>query len=264
MEGMQRPGGASGAFDGAARRWRRLPVTAQDAVLAGLLEAALLVAWPYGPDPVPRWAVGLSQLAVCLPLVWRRRYPFPSALAVGAVAFLHQAVLDTGDPFTVWVAAFAAWSAVRHGARVSLVAPLSAVWILLLFNALTRGEMIGRETVAQQVVVVVLGTLPAFFGYLLRLRAERAQQWRRELRSRAQRDHPASCRFASRGSCRLRGGAWITRWSTAPTPSRCTAMRSRPGIGCWSSTMCSRPAGLHVRRASWCASMAPRWPASAF
>ncbi|MEU3015764.1 histidine kinase [Nocardiopsis sp. NPDC007018] len=175
-------------LDALARRWRRLPVTTRDAALTALLASALLVGWPFGPESVPPWLVSLSQLACCLPLVWRRRFPFPSALTVGTAVFVHHAVLGFSDPFTIWLACFAAWSAVRHGSPVSLVAPLSAVWMLAFFNIVTHGDMLGRESLPQQLSITVLAMSPALVGSLVRLRVERAAQRRRANLDRAQRE----------------------------------------------------------------------------
>ncbi|WP_017585916.1 sensor histidine kinase [Nocardiopsis ganjiahuensis] len=170
------------------QRWRRLPVTVSDSVLTALLAVALVFAWPHGTNTLPTWVTGLVQVLCCLPLVWRRRYPLPSALAVGSAVLFQHVVLDVSDPFTIWVAAFAAWSAVRHGAQVALVTPLSAVWILLLFNITTHGRMLAWGTLTQQLVLGLMGALPALFAYLMRLRAERAEQRRHEVRDRAQRE----------------------------------------------------------------------------
>jgi signal transduction histidine kinase len=169
-------------------RWRRLPVTTRDAVLAASVAVAVAYAWPYGRDAVPQSVVVLVQALTCLPLVWRRRYPFLSALAVSSIVFFQQVVLDIADPVTIGVTAFAAWSAVRHGARVSVVAPLSAVWILLVFNISTEGQMLTSETVSQQVVLGIMGALPSLAAYLQRLRNERAERRRWELRDRVRRE----------------------------------------------------------------------------
>ena len=171
------------------QRWRRLPITAQDTVLAGAWMLAFLFMGAIGPWG---WSSGapwttLMELLTCLPLVVRRRYPLKVALTLGALMLLTLGISTDVHPLALALIAYAAGSAAFHGTPMPVLVPLSAGWFLLFFHAVGRGGL-SPEPPGQLVMLGVMGALPAIIGYLLRLRAERTEQRLRATRARAQQE----------------------------------------------------------------------------
>ncbi|GAB3744583.1 hypothetical protein GCM10027590_61800 [Nocardiopsis nanhaiensis] len=171
------------------QRWRRLPITAQDTLLAGVWMLAFLVMGVSGPWG---WSLGapwttLMELLTCLPLVLRRRYPLKVALAVGALMMLTLGISTDVHPLTLALVAYAGGSAAFHGTPMSALVPLSTGWFLLFFHLVGHGDL-SPEPADQLVMIAVMGALPAIIGYLLRLRAERTEQRLRATRARAQQE----------------------------------------------------------------------------
>ena len=92
-------------------------------LLAGALTAAPL----FGARHVPWWA-GLLVAAECLPLLWRRRWPFPVALAVGTVTVAHS-LSAIPEPVLPWASLLAVCTVAADAPRrlALLTAALLAV-----------------------------------------------------------------------------------------------------------------------------------------
>ena len=98
--------------------WRRRPLAA-DALLAlavlGVTLLPLVRAGGCGCEPTPPWGYALVT-AACLPLVWRRRFPFLVALTTGLLTAVHGAtpLLEPPLPFAGLVAIY---SVAAHATR---------------------------------------------------------------------------------------------------------------------------------------------------
>lgn len=162
-------------------------MTAQDTALTA---AWILVFVVLALSPTAVWTAPgpPAEVLVCLPLLLRRRYPLAAALAVGALLLLYSLFLGFVNFLLLVLVAFAAGSAAFHGSRMLVLAPLSVGWFLLFFHVVTLDQELHDEPLGRSVMLGVMGALPAFVGYLLRLRAERTEQRLRMTRARAQQE----------------------------------------------------------------------------
>ena len=120
---------------GAARAWLHRHPRVADAGLALVVLAVtvqpLLDGMGCGCAPAPAWGYGLAVL-MCLPLVWRRRWPFAAGLAAGLLAAVFG-LTSLPEPVVAFAALVGIYSVAAHGSRrVALAsAGIAAVAITL-------------------------------------------------------------------------------------------------------------------------------------
>ena len=90
-----------------------------------------------GCEPVPLWGYALV-VGECLPLVWRRRFPFPVALACGVLTTVHG-LSDVPDPAVFFAGLVALYSVAAHGSRrLALAAAGTAAVAISLSTVVDR------------------------------------------------------------------------------------------------------------------------------
>jgi len=117
---------------GAVRTWSARHVRVTDALIALAVFAVSLqplLRTGCGCGPVPAWGY-LLVVAQCLPLVWRRRWPFPVGLLVGALTAAHG-LTSLAEPALPFAGLVALYSTAAHSSRrlSALAAGIAAVAI---------------------------------------------------------------------------------------------------------------------------------------
>ncbi|RBY81827.1 sensor histidine kinase [Blastococcus sp. TF02A-26] len=92
-----------------------------------------------GCEAVPLWGYALV-VGECLPLVWRRRFPFTVALACGVLTTVHG-LSDVPDPAVFFAGLVALYSVAAHGSRrLALLAAGTAVVAISLSLVVDRAD----------------------------------------------------------------------------------------------------------------------------
>jgi signal transduction histidine kinase len=124
------------------RQWADHPYVV-DALLAVLVLTVslqpLLREVGCGCEPVPLWGYALV-VGECLPLVWRRRFPFTVALTCGVLTTVHG-LSDIPDPAVFFAGLVALYSVAAHGRRrLALLAAGTAVVAISLSMVVDRAD----------------------------------------------------------------------------------------------------------------------------
>ncbi|GIJ72306.1 sensor histidine kinase [Virgisporangium ochraceum] len=161
------------------------------AVLAFAVSAMALVGRSEVTGTGPTARTWLASVAVCLPLVWRRRAPVVVFCVVMAVGGLTDSVADT--PASLFCPLFAVYAVARHRPRVWLVP------VAVAFEAVIVGTLIANDLENQDVIAVTaLLAASVFLGMNLRTRRAYLDQLE-ERAARLERERDQQARLAAAG-----------------------------------------------------------------